>query len=192
MKICSTCKEAKPYEDFPKSKNRKDGYNPVCKGCNKVWREENKEKLRESKREYYFRDHEAMKQKLRDRYADDPKKVIDAQRKAYSTLEGRKRRILVKAKESAKFRGLEFNIELEDIEIPTHCPYLGIELTHALGKGQLKSNSSIDRIDSTKGYVKGNIQIISRQANTMKNDATNEQLIQFAKSILSTFGIQQE
>ena len=34
----------------------------------------------------------------------------------------------------------------------------------------------IDRIDSSKGYVKGNVRVISKRANTLKNNATIEEL----------------
>lgn len=42
---------------------------------------------------------------------------------------------------------------------------------------QKKENSpSIDRLDNTKGYVKGNINIISWRANRIKSDATLDEL----------------
>lgn len=88
------------------------------------------------------------------------------------------------AKRRAAREGIEFNIDKEDVIIPTYCPYLGIELTRTWGKGQLPSNASIDKMDPTKGYIKGNIQIISRQANTMKSNSTKEELLTFAKNVL--------
>ena len=89
-----------------------------------------------------------------------------------------------RAKESSKIRNKEFNLEVEDIIIPTYCPYLNIELLTSPENTNHSDYYSIDRIDSSKGYVKGNIQIISRLANTMKNNATTEQLITFSQNVL--------
>lgn len=84
----------------------------------------------------------------------------------------------------AQTKGLEFNISVEDIKFPTCCPYLGVELTWVQGQGRLPYNYSLDRIDNGKGYVKGNIQVISCRANTMKQDASEEELTAFAKGVL--------
>ncbi len=79
------------------------------------------------------------------------------------------------AKQRAKRSGREFTISVEDIIIPTHCPALGIEMKR--GTMAERANSpSLDRIDSSKGYVPGNVQVISQKANRMKNDATLEEL----------------
>jgi len=92
--------------------------------------------------------------------------------------------IWYRAKESSKKRNWDFNLEVDDIIIPKKCPYLGVELFFGIENVGNYNYYSIDRIDSTKGYVKGNVQIISHLANTMKNNATSEQLITFAKNIL--------
>ena len=97
-------------------------------------------------------------------------------------------KILSSALKSSKTKNLEFNLTIEDIVIPEYCPYLGTKITKTLGKGVVWTNASIDRIDSSKGYVKGNVEIISRQANSMKNMATKEELIVFAKNILKLYG----
>lgn len=81
-------------------------------------------------------------------------------------------------KKRAKEKGLEFNLTLDDIPpIPDVCPVLGIPIIPNDGVNAPTDNSpSIDRIDSTKGYVKGNIRIISNRANRIKADATVEEL----------------
>jgi len=88
------------------------------------------------------------------------------------------------AKYRAKRVGLKFNIEISDIIIPKRCPYLGVILTSEKLKGHLDTHMSLDRIDSTKGYIKGNVEVISYKANMMKQDATWKQLITFAQNIL--------
>ena len=46
-----------------------------------------------------------------------------------------------------------------------------------VGDGKSTDNSpTMDRIDNTKGYVKGNIQWISRKANQMKSNANFKEI----------------
>lgn len=85
----------------------------------------------------------------------------------------------------SKRRNLEFNLIYTDFELPKYCPLLGIELTYRQqSNGQHFSHASLDRIDNNKGYIKGNVIVISRLANAMKNSANFEQLDTFSKNIL--------
>src|SRR5665213_1656002 len=53
MKVCCRCKSEKPYGEFGKSKNRRDGHHPMCKGCRKVEAAERLEKDRPRRQAYY-------------------------------------------------------------------------------------------------------------------------------------------
>jgi predicted nucleic acid-binding Zn-ribbon protein len=89
-----------------------------------------------------------------------------------------------RAKQRASERNLDFNIELIDIVIPTHCPILGIELKEHKGRsGGEKNSPALDRLDNSKGYIKGNVVVISHLANMMKSSANNSELLTFAKWI---------
>jgi hypothetical protein len=92
------------------------------------------------------------------------------------------------ARYRAKRKGIEFNLEVSDIVIPKLCPVLKIPLVKNSSQGGPRASSpSLDRIDNTKGYIKGNVQIISHKANTMKHCADNNELILFANWIKRTY-----
>jgi hypothetical protein len=67
-----------------------------------------------------------------------------------------------------------WTIEFGDLNFPSHCPVLGIELDYFAERTQ-ENSVSFDRIDSSKGYVKGNVIVCSWRANRIKNDGTAEE-----------------
>lgn len=82
------------------------------------------------------------------------------------------------AKGRAKRLGVPFGITAEDIPIPDRCPALGIPLYPNFGgKAQHPYSPSIDRIDPTKGYIPGNVKVISAKANAIKQDASIADLV---------------
>lgn len=78
--------------------------------------------------------------------------------------------------------GLEATINPGDLHWPTHCPILGIELDYparsgSRGTGRAGDNwPSLDRWDNAKGYVRGNVYVISYRANVLKSNANPEEL----------------
>jgi hypothetical protein len=99
-------------------------------------------------------------------------------------------KLLGSAKSRAKASGMEFTIGKEDIVLSERCALLDVEIDYSTDKGQGGSphSPSLDRIDNSKGYVPGNVWVISRQANTMKSSASYEELLLFAKNISIHFG----
>lgn len=83
--------------------------------------------------------------------------------------------MLHQAKDRAKKRGLEFSLARQDVQIPTHCPVLGIPLSVSAGRHS-DNSPTLDRIDNDRGYVKGNVGVISFRANRFKSNASVEEL----------------
>ena len=81
-----------------------------------------------------------------------------------------KKVILSKAKKRSKKKNLEFNLTLGDlINIKNNtCPILGHEILYKSGIDN-KRSASLDRVDPNKGYIKGNVKIVSYEGNSLKN-----------------------
>lgn len=75
----------------------------------------------------------------------------------------------------AKKKGLPFDLTLDDLPIPKFCPILGIPLR--MRSGSFHDNSpSIDRLVPERGYVTGNVAVVSYRANRIKDYGTLEEL----------------
>lgn len=83
--------------------------------------------------------------------------------------------MFMNARKRAKKKNLEFRIEKEDIVIPDTCPITGVKIE--INTGKCKQNSpSLDRIDNSKGYIKGNVRVISNRANHCKSNLSLEEI----------------
>lgn len=93
---------------------------------------------------------------------------------------------------NVKHRFKEYNITVQDLkEIWENqkgiCPYTGLSLILPTYKNlkeiPISLRASLDRIDSSKGYTKDNIQFISTPINYLKNTMSDSDTKQYLKSI---------
>jgi len=92
-----------------------------------------------------------------------------------------RKQMLVNARIQAKKKKLDFNIVLSDLIIPEQCPVLGIPIF--IGSFEKNNSPSIDKIIPKLGYVKGNVRIISYRANTLKSNATLEEMLKIIEDL---------
>lgn len=161
--VCPVCNQELPYYNFSVAPRSKTGRMWVCKDC------------------YQAKPIGMSDTQFRKKYDQEyHNRVLEQKRQEFDRhIE---RYILTRAKNRAKKLGLDFNLELSDIVIPEICPLLEVPIV--LGNADdYEYSPSIDRIDNSKGYVKGNVWIISKKANSMKNSATKEELTNFCKNV---------
>lgn len=154
MKKCIRC--GKEVTDKDLSRRDKNTLRKICKCCT------NKEaKDRRLRNHDYYRSQERI-----------------AERKLH--CQDRRKRMLKGARERAEIKGLQFDLVISDFTIPEFCPILNIPLDSR----DRNHAPSLDRIDNKKGYIKGNVRVISNKANTMKKDSTIFTLLLFIKYII--------
>jgi len=164
--------------------------NNTCLECGKSFNKKRKTHLyccEFCRNTAYVKNHPEIVKKVKQKWTDS--------NKVYRTILARKSRennpelyILRAAQNRAQKQNLNFNLDITDINIPEYCPILNIKLKLNSGKpGGSFDSPSLDKINPSLGYIKGNVQIISHQANMMKSNATKEQLILFSKWIQKSY-----
>lgn len=154
--LCYSCKEYKPLDCFDR--------NP-----GKWFRAEKDTRCKECKKKAYLR------RKEKNRGSKDLNRLL------YERFHG--------LKDRSNKKNIDCNIDLQYLhelwdKQKGLCALSGIPMAYYFDSGRVPTNLSVDRIDSSLGYIKGNIQLVCMAVNQMKSDLTVEQLKYFCKSIL--------
>lgn len=104
-------------------------------------------------------------------YAENQDAIMRKYRAKKADPKFRAEKLFHRAKKRASENGREFTIKVSDIVVPTHCPITGMEIGFDKDEGL-----SLDRIDNSKGYIPGNVAVISHRMNTLKSSATIEEI----------------
>lgn len=144
MKKCNNCFLDKPLEDFWPCRGTPDGRQYECSEC-MVKHTRTIAKAAEER-------DKAIK-------ASDPKNY-DAAIVAQLYYMSRKR---------AKQKSVEHTITKDDIKLVHICPIRNVTMSRSTGKFN-NDSYTLDRVDSSRGYVPGNVRVISWKANNLKSD----------------------
>ncbi len=105
--------------------------------------------------------------------------------KGYGELSGRQ---FQQFEKSAKKRKIDFKVTIQylwDLFIKQNkkCALSGVELKFNSRSFKFDGNASPDRIDSSKGYIEGNLQWVHKDVNYMKQDHTDESFLKWCSII---------
>lgn len=158
LKTCSSCGETKNLSLFYKHKGTKDGYYTKCKSCNDAYN-----------KTYYEKNKEKIVQYRVDYNRNNP-------RKAYRDLDSRFSLLIKTASYRKKFEVCLTVEDLKDVwsQQEGRCAYTKLPL---LATANQFNTVSLDRIDSSKGYIIGNVQFVCAAINKMKQEYSEDLFI---------------
>lgn len=146
----------------------------ACYECKLIksakWKHKNPDKHNEAAKKWVKKNPESVSRtKLRIR-AKDPKKYW-----ATSVFQNARKRAFIK--------NVPFELTKQDIYdlAGSHCPVFGIEFIFSGNSKVVPSSPSLDRIIPEKGYVKGNVAVISMKANVIKQNATYDEILKVSQ-----------
>ena len=84
--------------------------------------------------------------------------------------------LLKVARVRARKAGIPFDLAVSDIRITELCPVLGIRLLSVDDRSGIDNAPTLDKIEPSLGYVRGNVCVISHRANRLKSDASLDEL----------------
>ena len=163
LRRCTGCGAVKHERNFYPCHKGRFGLESKCKKCVqarcKKWSDRNRRRI------------EAHQKAKRERYSS-----ADAVPRQFGMADQTKaKRMVAEARKRSRLRKMNCSISYHDLlPLPEICPVFGTPLK--IGSDKPTEWMSLDRIDPSLGYVPGNVQIISYRANTLKNDATIEEL----------------
>ena len=207
-KTCTKCDESKPLSAFSllTKANGEKAHNAHCKECrNKASKQKNNKRKDEGNKYCQGCDHQLHVNNFAScktnndglqTYCKDCKHKINQTH--FSTFDGFINKLFLSLKHNTASRSKKLSIEITENDIKELyekqkglCALTGIKMTHLAYQNDISNrkinnhNISVDRINSSKGYTKDNVQLVCAAVNIMKSDFIEDDLLLLAYCICS-------
>lgn len=108
-------------------------------------------------------------------WTDEELSRIDLEGLLEYAIKSKLARTLSNTKSVCEKQGLPFDITVEDLyPYPLTCPVLDVPINWMNVGSSSNDSPSLDRMVPDRGYVRGNVRVISQKANRLKNNGTLE------------------
>jgi hypothetical protein len=134
------------------------------------YRSLNREKISAAKKVAYALKRDQILADRRAEYHSGKRDILVLRMREAHKKDPRKQMVWSAKKRAVKI-GVPFNLRWQDINMPTHCPILGLKFETSASGGS-DNSPTIDRIIPSVGYIASNVHVICMKANRIKNNAT--------------------
>lgn len=182
---CNCCNlVSDDYNLFCKDSTRISGFKNWCRDCYNKKSRERSNNLKINNPDLYY-------DKIKKRYHKDKKNGNIQRRKFQNLFKARAHEIMHGIVNKHRVSKIEVDFDVfnskyfENILLNLKkCPCCNVEFEY--GKNYKNNNSpSVDRLDNAKGYIKDNVSIICWRCNSLKSDASIQELEQIVKWLKS-------
>lgn len=208
-KKCPVCKIWKPVDNdnFHKNKGHKFGFKNRCKKCVKVnlnilkldslYKNENGVNYKRCSicKNYFLLNNDYFVIKTKTSFSSACKKCL-LERNYKNKKENSFDYIINQCFNGIQTRVKKYNLELDFTVDHLYnlytiqkgkCAISGEQMTTIVNSGRTNTNISVDKINSDKGYIKGNVQLVCVIVNVMKFNNNTTDFISWCKKIINNY-----